>query len=83
MNEGLKNQRRHVTPTYQRVILLNRPYRVACPDDKVDELNATVALLNEQLAATQKGTGLTGRDDIIMMTALNLCHQLLAEQNIE
>lgn len=61
----------------QTIYLLGKPYKIRCPAGKEDELAQTALVLNNQLQETQRNSGLTGREDIIMMTALNLCHQEL------
>lgn len=59
------------------ITLLGKRYTVRCPVGKEDELAVTVQLLGEQLEETRSKSGLSAREDIIMMTALNLCHQQL------
>lgn len=62
------------------VHLFGKAYKVRCPEDKEDVLSKTEALLNQKIRETQRNSGLTAREDIIMMTALNLCHEEIERQ---
>ncbi len=63
------------------ITLLGKRFTVRCPVGKEEELERSVQLLSEQLKETQSKSGLYAREDIIMMTALNLCHQQLHNVN--
>ena len=71
----------------QTIYLMGRHYKVRCPDEEEPALKAVAAKLNDCIQETQRNSGLSAREDIIMMTALNLCHQLwqlqreLSQQN--
>lgn len=68
-------------PSKQRQItLLGKAYQVRCPVGEEQALREAVATLNKQLQHSQGNSGLSGREDIIMMTALNLCYQNLQLQ---
>ncbi|MCC2616496.1 cell division protein ZapA [Aestuariibacter halophilus] len=67
----------------QTIRLLGKPYRVRCPAGQEQALQRSAQLLNERLQQTQRKAGLTAREDIIMMTALNMCHQELSTDNDE
>ena len=64
----------------QFINLFGRQYKVRCPSGEETVLKQTEDLLNQQLQATKKGSGLTNREDIIMMTALNLCRSIVEQQ---
>lgn len=59
----------------QTIHLLGKPYKVRCPEGKEQELADSVASLRKKLQETQSHSGLSTREDIILMTALNMCHQ--------
>lgn len=59
---------------------MGKAYKVNCPSGKEEILKQTVQLLNERLQETNNRSGLTAREDIIMMTALNICHDELEAQ---
>jgi len=64
------------------VVLMGKAYKVRCPQGKEQILSDTVQLLNERLQQTQRSSGLIAREEIIMMTALNICHEQLEQQYI-
>ena len=60
--------------------LLGKDYRVACPPEERESLQAAVELLDErmgEMAAKSKSTG----ERLAVMTALNLAHELLSQKN--
>lgn len=59
------------------ITLPGKQYKVRCPVGKESELQLTAQRLSERLEQTKRKAGLTTREDIIMMTALNMCHQEL------
>lgn len=61
----------------QTIHLLGKPYKVRCPEGKEQELGASVAALQQKLQQTQRNSQLSAREDIILMTALNMCHEEL------
>jgi len=65
----------------QFITLFGRQYKVRCPSGEETVLKQTEDLLNQQLLLTKKGSGLTNREDIIMMTALNLCRTIIEQQS--
>tara|TARA_Y100000034_G_scaffold103656_1_gene129461 strand:- start:340 stop:552 length:213 start_codon:yes stop_codon:yes gene_type:complete len=66
-----------MSSTMQTIELLGKPYKVRCPEGKESELHLSAQLLSERLEQTKRNAGLSTREDIIMMTALNMCHQEL------
>ena len=61
----------------QTINLLGKCYKVRCPEGKEQELQQTAELLSKRLQETKRNSGLSTREDIIMMTALNMCHEEL------
>ena len=60
------------------VTILDRQYRVACPDGERENLMASVAYLDQKMREI-KGTGkIAGADRIAVMAALNITHELLS-----
>ena len=65
----------------QFITLFGRQYKVRCPSGEESVLKQTEDMLNQQLLNTKKGSRLTNREDIIMMTALNLCRTIIEQQS--
>ncbi|MFN0163138.1 MAG: cell division protein ZapA [Burkholderiales bacterium] len=60
------------------VNILDRQYRVACPDDERDSLMAAVAYLDQKMRDIKAAGKIAGVDRIAVMAALNIAHELLA-----
>jgi cell division protein ZapA len=60
------------------VTILDRQYRVACPDDERDSLMAAVAYLDQKMRDIKAAGKIAGVDRIAVMAALNIAHELLA-----
>lgn len=65
----------------QTINLLGKCYKVRCPEGKEEELQKTAEVLSKRLQETKRNSGLSAREDIIMMTALNMCHEELQQIN--
>ncbi|MCA1767274.1 MAG: cell division protein ZapA [Idiomarina sp.] len=61
--------------------LLERNYKVACPVGQESALQQAADALNERLEETKERTQLTNVEQIAVMTALNLCHEWIRDQN--
>ena len=61
---------------------LDKEYRVGCPQDESDNLRASAELLNKKLNETKQSGSVIGAERIAVMTALNLCHEILHNQSI-
>lgn len=61
--------------------LLERSYKVACPIGQESALQQAADALNEKLEETRERTQLTNVEQIAVMTALNLCHEWIQDQN--
>lgn len=57
--------------------ILERSYRVSCPDGQESELREAARQLNERMEETRTATKLTNIEQIAVMAALNLCHDWL------
>lgn len=60
--------------------LLERNYRVMCPDGQESALREAARQLDERLNETRSATKLTNIEQIAVMTALNLCHEWMQER---
>lgn len=58
------------------IVLAGREYSVACPPDERQSLQAAVDYLDDQLRTAAEKTRSSG-ERLIVMTALNLAHELL------
>ncbi|KTG29853.1 hypothetical protein AWR38_26500 [Idiomarina sp. WRN-38] len=61
--------------------LLERNYKVACPVGQESALQQAADALNQRLQETKENTQLTNVEQIAVMTALNLCHEWIQDQN--
>ncbi|ATZ73670.1 cell division protein ZapA [Idiomarina sp. X4] len=61
--------------------LLERNYKVACPVGQESALQQAADALNRRLEETKERTQLTNVEQIAVMTALNLCHEWIQDQN--
>ena len=60
------------------VTILDRQYRVACPDDEREELMASVAYLDKKMREIKTTGKIAGADRVAVMAALNITHELLS-----
>jgi cell division protein ZapA len=60
--------------------LLGREFRVGCPEGEERELLATVDYINKKLKEVRDVGKVVGNERIALMTALNVAHELLAQQ---
>ena len=62
------------------VTILDRQYRVACPDDERENLMASVAYLDQKMREIKGAGKIAGADRIAVMAALNIAHELLSSR---
>lgn len=62
--------------------ILEKDYRVGCPEEEKDNLRASANLLNEKLHETKTQGSVIGAERIAIMTALNMCHEILHNKSI-
>lgn len=62
------------------VTILDRQYRVACPDGERENLMASVAYLDQKMREIKEGGKIAGTDRIAVMAALNIAHELLSSK---
>jgi cell division protein ZapA len=59
------------------VTIMGREFRVACPDDELDDLMAAVAYLDKKMRDIRDSGKIIGVERIAIMAALNVTHELL------
>ncbi len=62
------------------ISLLERNYRIMCPEGQESALRDAARQLDERLLETRAATKLTNIEQVAVMTALNLCHEWMAEK---
>lgn len=60
------------------VTILDRQYKIACPDDERESLMASVAYIDQKMREIKEAGKIAGTDRIAVMAALNVAHELLA-----
>jgi cell division protein ZapA len=63
------------------VYILDKEYRVACPEDEHSALLASAGLLNARMKQIRESGKVIGADRVAVMAALNLTHELLSEKS--
>jgi cell division protein ZapA len=62
------------------ISLLGRTYSIACPPGKETALRAVAKMLEQQLNSLKARTHSLSREEIAIMAALNIGHELYEEQ---
>jgi len=57
--------------------IMDKDYRVACPQDQQSSLQDSARFLNDRLNDIKNKGGIIGTERIAIMAALNLAHELL------
>ena len=65
------------------IIILDKEYRVACPPDEQDNLQASAKELNKKLTEIKTKGAVIGTERIAIMAALNLCHEMLTGKALQ
>ena len=65
------------------IIILDKEYRVACPPDEQDNLQASANELNKKLTEIKTKGAVIGTERIAIMAALNLCHEMLTGKALQ
>jgi len=60
------------------ITILDRQYRVACPDEEREVLMASVAYLDQKMREIKGAGKVAGADRVAVMAALNITHELLS-----
>ena len=62
--------------------ILEKEYRIGCPEEEKDNLRASADLLNEKINEIRQQGSVIGTERIAVMTALNMSHEILHNQSI-
>jgi cell division protein ZapA len=63
--------------------ILDKEYRVACPEEEKESLLASASVLNKRLRDIKNNGAVLGTERIAIMAALNLSHEMLNGKAIE
>lgn len=63
------------------VQILDKEYRIACPEGQEDALRQSATFLNERISEVRESGKVIGPDRITVMAALNLAHEYLSERS--
>ena len=69
------------SPKAISVRLLEKEYRIACPEGEEDKLLSTARYLDRRMKEIRTSGKVIGTDRIAVMVALNLAHELLSEKS--
>ncbi len=64
------------------VKIMEKEYRIACPEDEKNNLKASAELLNEKLNEIKQAGSVIGSERIAIMAALNMSHEILHSQSL-
>ncbi len=62
--------------------IMDKEYRIACPEQEKDNLKASADLLNEKLGEIKQQGSVIGTERIAIMAALNMSHEILHSQSL-
>jgi len=62
--------------------IMEKEYRIACPEEEKDNLRASADLLNDKLGEIKQQGSVIGTERIAIMAALNLSHEILHSQSL-
>ena len=68
------------SPKAISVRLLEKEYRIACPEGEEDKLLSTARYLDRRMKEIRTSGKVIGTERIAVMAALNLAHELLSSQ---
>ena len=62
------------------ITIMDKEYRVACPEEEKDNLKASANLLNNKLSEIKQQGSVIGTERIAIMAALNMSHEILLNE---
>jgi cell division protein ZapA len=65
------------------VQILDKEYRIACPEDERDSLLSSANYLNQKMKEVRDTGRVIGVDRIAVMTALNIAHESLQNKTLK
>ena len=71
---------REINPVLVRI--LEKEYRVGCPEGEQEALLAAARLLDRKMREIRDGGRVIGTDRIAVMAALNIAHELLDRERV-
>ena len=66
-----------------RVMILDREYQVACPDEQKEGLLSAASYLDEKMREMRNRSLNIGTDKLAVVTALNIAYEMLALQPVQ
>ena len=64
------------------IIIMDKEYRVACPEEEKDNLKASANLLNNKISEIKQQGSVIGTERIAIMAALNMSHEILLNETL-
>ncbi len=64
------------------ITIMDKEYRIACPEEEKDNLRASAELLNGNLKEIKEQGSVIGTERIAIMAALNLSHEILHNKSL-
>ena len=64
------------------ITIMDKEYRIACPEEEKDNLLASAELLNGNLKEIKQQGSVIGTERIAIMAALNLSHEILHNKSL-
>ena len=64
------------------ITIMDKEYRVACPEEEKDNLLASADLLNNKLREIKQQGSVIGTERIAIMAALNMSHEILHSEEL-
>ncbi len=62
--------------------IMDKEYRIACPEEEKENLKASADLLNDKLNEIKQQGSVIGTERIAIMAALNMSHEILHNQSL-
>lgn len=59
------------------VTILGRSYKIKCPPNQAQELQESAHYVDEQMRKVQQASNINSTDRVAVVTALNICHELI------
>lgn len=70
----------HAEDNILAITILDRSYKIKCPPDQAQELQASAHYVDEQMRKIQKASNINSAERVAIVTALNICHELMQLQ---
>ena len=71
----------HMSSSPITVQILDKEYRIACPEGQEEALRESATFLNQRILEVRESGKVIGPDRITVMAALNLAHEYLSERS--